>query len=274
MSKSSIYESNWINLVFENRNKEYGAFQLRQENTKTSLMALLVCVSICAIVFTIPKVLSSFSPTVSAPIEIPPKLAEPLVVTTVDIEPRVKQEVKKTLPPVNHVKTPDLTLKSLAHPIVVETQQATDEVPKNSDPIVSKPTLSEGNGGLGIKLTESGTGTNTNSTTDTGNIVVAANRLDKLPTFPGGMEKFYQFIGQNFESPQIDVEKSIRIYVSFIVEKDGTMTDIKVKNDPGYGLANEAIRVMKSFKTKWTPGIIDSKPVRTSYNLPIVVQMN
>jgi protein TonB len=52
------------------------------------------------------------------------------------------------------------------------------------------------------------------------------------------------------------------------------MTDIKVIKDPGYGMGKEAIRVLKSLKTKWTPGIINSKPVRTSYNLPISVVMN
>jgi hypothetical protein len=52
------------------------------------------------------------------------------------------------------------------------------------------------------------------------------------------------------------------------------MTDIQVKNDPGYGLGKEAMRVLKSLKTKWTPGILNSKAVRTSYSLPITVQMN
>jgi protein TonB len=67
---------------------------------------------------------------------------------------------------------------------------------------------------------------------------------------------------------------SIKVYVSFVIEKDGTMTDIQVKRDPGYGLGKEAIRVLKSLKTKWSPGMIGSKPVRTSYNLPISVQID
>jgi protein TonB len=59
-----------------------------------------------------------------------------------------------------------------------------------------------------------------------------------------------------------------------VIEKDGSMTNIHVKRDPGYGLGKEAIRVLKSLRTKWTPGIINSKPVRTAYDLPITVQMN
>jgi hypothetical protein len=97
--------------------------------------------------------------------------------------------------------------------------------------------------------------------------------LDKLPEFPGGMNKFYTYVGNNFEKQEIDGGGIIRVYVSFVIERDGSMTDIQVKKDPGYGLGKEAVRVLKSLKTKWTPGMIDSKPVRTAYNLPILVQL-
>ena len=80
-------------------------------------------------------------------------------------------------------------------------------------------------------------------------------------------------MGNNFEKQDIEGSGAIRVYVSFVIEKDGSMTDIQVKKDPGYGLGKEAIRVLKSLKTKWTPGMIDSKPVRTAYNLPITVQL-
>ena len=51
------------------------------------------------------------------------------------------------------------------------------------------------------------------------------------------------------------------------------MTDIRVLRNPGYGLDKEAIRVLKSLKTKWEPGMMNGKAVRTAYNLPISVQM-
>ena len=80
-------------------------------------------------------------------------------------------------------------------------------------------------------------------------------------------------MGNNFEKPEIEDIATLRVYVSFVIEKDGSMTDIKVSRDPGYGLGREAIRVLKSLRTKWSPGIIDSKPVRTAYSLPIVLEM-
>jgi protein TonB len=64
-----------------------------------------------------------------------------------------------------------------------------------------------------------------------------------------------------------------KIYVSFVVEKDGSITAIKVVRDPGYGLGKEAERVLKSVKTKWSPGIQNGKPVRASFNLPITINI-
>jgi protein TonB len=75
-----------------------------------------------------------------------------------------------------------------------------------------------------------------------------------------------------FTRPELDAEKTLKVYVSFVIERDGSITDITVLNDPGYGLGKEAIRVLKSIKTKWTPGILDGKAVRTAYNLPITIK--
>jgi protein TonB len=96
--------------------------------------------------------------------------------------------------------------------------------------------------------------------------------LDKMPEFPGGMAKFYTYVGNNFQRPELDVEKTLKVYISFVIERDGSITDIKVFNDPGYGLGKEAIRVLKSIKTKWAPGILNGKTVRTAYNLPITIK--
>ncbi|WPR72954.1 energy transducer TonB [Flavobacterium sp. NG2] len=278
MSKSSIYETNWINLVFENRNQEYGAFKLRQETTKTSLMALLVSLSLCAVLFIIPKVLLSFHLIDNSPTEtIAPvtPLDEIIEVVQIDLTEKPPVIEANTQPPVQQIITEDVKIESMAHPVIVEASQATQEVPVNSEP-VRMTISSEGTGIKGLNPTTSTgatTGTNTSAVTNYGDKVVTTAILDKQPSFPGGIEKFYNYVGRNFETPEINDEKIVRVIVSFIVEKDGSMTDIQVKNDPGYGLGKEAIRVLKSLKTKWSPGIIDSQAVRTAYSLPISVQM-
>jgi len=283
MSKSSLYESNWINLVFENRNKEYGAFQLRQETTKTSLLALFISISLCALFIAVPKVLQSFHLTETPVIEeVIPMIN--LAITPVNLTNRIKEKKPDPKSITHEVKpqmvTEKVTIKTLAHPIIVQASQATADIPKN-DVMIAIPI--DPNARIGTSSTiYSGTSTPTGTNNAVGasagidhkNTIVTASNLDKLPAFPGGIDKFYNYVGRNFETPDINEQKMVRIMVYFVVEKDGSMTDIQVKNNPGYGLAKEAIRILKSLKTKWTPGQIDTKPVRTAYTLPISVQMN
>ncbi len=58
----------------------------------------------------------------------------------------------------------------------------------------------------------------------------------------------------------------------FVIQNHVTLPYNKLNHDPGYGLGKEAIRVLKSLKVKWNPGMVNSKPVRTAYNLPITIQ--
>ena len=69
----------------------------------------------------------------------------------------------------------------------------------------------------------------------------------------------------------MDEPKTVRILVSFVIERDGDMTDINVLSQTNEALNNEAIRVLKSLKTKWSPGIKNGTAVRTQYTLPITV---
>jgi protein TonB len=273
MSKLSIYETGWINLVFQDRNKEYGAYQLRQESTKTSLTALFMGVLFLSGALSIPVIISYLNPNKGITIGIP-ELTNTVVQLT-DIIPNQLEE-KKTLPEIK-TKAVEVPVKSekLVNPVIVQASQANQDIAKNTDNTSVTNTSTEGTGTIGINPTSSsGTGTESVTPVDLGNTIVNSVALDKLPEFPGGINKFYTYVGNNFEKQEIDGSGSIRVYVSFVIERDGSMTDIQVKRDPGYGLGKEAVRVLKSLKTKWSPGMIDGKAVRTAYNLPITVQMN
>jgi protein TonB len=273
MSKLSIYETNWINLVFENRNKEYGAYQLRQESSKTSFFALFIGLLLCTSLIGIPSVLSYFNVGKNIAVEIQAPLDRIIQITT--ITPPETKQVEKQIPIKTVVQKPlEVTLKKqLVNPTIVQAPLATPDIATNDEHL---EIIQSTNAATGITNPNSpqGNGIENTAPTEYGNTLATAAVLDKLPEFPGGIAKFYTYIGKTFETPDINGERSIRIYVSFVVEKDGSMTDIQVKNDPGYGLAREAIRVLKSLKTKWAPGMIGTKPVRTSYNLPITVQTN
>ena len=98
------------------------------------------------------------------------------------------------------------------------------------------------------------------------------NAVEKRPEFPGGIQAFYDFIGKNYKIPNVKDLKG-RVYVQFVVEKDGSLTDIKSVRDIGHGTGEEAVRVLK-LSPKWIPGEQDGKPVRVQYSLPISISGN
>ncbi|MFP5437332.1 MAG: M56 family metallopeptidase [Bacteroidia bacterium] len=97
--------------------------------------------------------------------------------------------------------------------------------------------------------------------------------LDPQPEFPGGMGAFLRHVLLEFKIPDVKEDNTYRIFVSFVVETDGSMSNYKVLKDPGFGLGDEAIRTLKTITTKWTPGKKDGKDVRTSYSMPITVNL-
>jgi len=96
--------------------------------------------------------------------------------------------------------------------------------------------------------------------------------VEKMPEFPGGIQKLYNYLGNNIRYPEVAKEAGIqgKVYISFVVEKDGSIKDVKVlRGIPGGKMCdNEAIRVVKNMP-KWSPGKQRGKPVRVSYNLPV-----
>ncbi|WP_433833505.1 energy transducer TonB [Flavobacterium anhuiense] len=272
MSKLSIYENKWTDLVFENKNKEYGAYQLRQENSKNSVTALFMGLLLITALGSAPVLISKFR---TSPVEVEPEEPQLYDPTIVNVDPTVVPPPPAPPAPVveqSAAKSTDAT--QLINPVLAKPEEAVEKIAPNTE---NAPVVDNANG--------NGTATNTMPVTGGGggngdiasvtpptNEPVSTAILDKLPEFPGGIGQFYKYVGNNFRRPELDVEKTLRVYVSFVVEKDGSLTDIMVKNDPGYGMGKEAIRVLKSLKTKWTPGILNGQAVRTAYNLPITIK--
>ena len=94
--------------------------------------------------------------------------------------------------------------------------------------------------------------------------------IEVKPEYPGGLAKFYSFIKNNYQAPDEEGLKG-KVIVSFVVEKDGSLTDIKVLKDIGYGTGTEAIRVLKKC-ARWTPAEQNGKKVRCSYQIPIAIE--
>lgn len=94
--------------------------------------------------------------------------------------------------------------------------------------------------------------------------------LEVKPEFKTGIKNFYKYVGDNYKLPNVNGLTGT-ILVTFVVEKDGSLTDIEVLKDLGYGTGEEAIRVLKACP-KWNPGLQDGgKPVRVKYTFPIKI---
>ncbi len=267
MSNVSIFEKKWLDLVFEGKNQKYGAYQLRQESSKTTLFALLFGISfLLGGTF----LLSSFN---TKPII---DTADPFDGEVIRVN-TVKPPVTKTEEP--KIEVPKAEPATQKAPVdnknykVAPTEQAVVPVSKtNENPTPNVPTSpttgTETPGGGGVFT---GGGTSTIPKVENNN-PVSSKELDRQPLFPGGIKNFYQYVGNNFEKQQIEDGETVKVMVSFVIEKNGSMTDIDVVEKTNPSVDKEAIRVLKSLKIKWAPGFKDGEPVRTRYTLPITVQ--
>ena len=99
--------------------------------------------------------------------------------------------------------------------------------------------------------------------------------VEVMPQFPGGTIAMLKYIMENIKYPKQIMEEGIqgRVTVSFIVEKDGRVSNVRLLRSVQSALDKEAIRVVKSMP-KWTPGKQNGKPVRVRFNLPVMFKLN
>jgi len=99
--------------------------------------------------------------------------------------------------------------------------------------------------------------------------------IEKQPEFPGGIAKFYKYLGGSIKYPKMALDNNVqgKVFLSFIVEKDGSLSDIQITRGLGSGTDEEAVRVLKE-SPKWNPGISNGHPVRVKYNINVNFTLN
>jgi protein TonB len=271
MSRLSIFQTQWIDLVFEDRNKNYGAYQLRRESGQTGFKAISIAVLFVLSAYTVFLVGNLFMPRV---IELTPAIQTTVIeVSNIRIQPE-PEKPKQNNPTAAAPVVAEPNKQNMSRPNVLDQQLATAALPQNTD-IATVSTAGTSPTGTDIPIGAESSGTTNEPTLaikDFGNTIVSSAELDKNPEFPGGIKVFLNYVATNFK-PAEELENTVKANVSFVVEKDGSMSNIQVRNNPDYGMGEEAIRVLKSMKTKWQPGKKDGQNVRAYYNLPITIQM-
>jgi protein TonB len=260
--KLDIFTNQWLDIVFEGKNKAYGAYDLRKSNTKTTFRALIIGAVLFSVLVAAPLIMSLLPDSSGDDDSLDTRIV------TMKLPPK-KEEPKKDLPP-PPPPPPKVDQVKFVKPVVAKAEEVTEEPPKITEIKDKKLGNETIKGDPDAELTVEPVGNGPAAVVEEDNTVYNTAGIEVKPDFPGGMEKFYKFVGNNYQTPEEDGLKG-KVYVTFVVEKDGSLTDIKVLRDIGYGTGKEAIRVLNKCP-RWTPGEQNGKKVRVLYSLPITIQ--
>lgn len=272
-SKLNIYKNEWLDVVFAGRNKAYGAYVLRKIGPAMTTRSLLIGIVVFVSAVTSPLVIKLVdkgdkNQTVDRIIETEVVLSEP---------PPVDEETPPPPPPVEP-PPPRVDQVRMPPPVVVEASKVKDEEPptveelRKADP---GPKTIEGDPTAEIRIDlPVGEGPKEQEVTESVGADHIFEAVEVQPTPPGGMNEFLKYVGSNYQYPAQAEAQGVsgRVVLTFVVERDGSLTDIRVVRDLKYGTGEEAIRVLKRAK-KWSPGIQNGRPVRVQFTLPIVLNL-
>lgn len=243
-------------ILFESRNKSYGAYELRTQYVKLFIRAFLFAVLIFILLLTYPVYSKWFHRGQHSMFDIDPNQKVVEVNTypsgaKIDVpSPPKTEKLKSTSNQKDIDKTNAVPIKKSEIPSVKKDQTEILEEKKGNTSSQESDTKKSGD----------------NAGIDTSH-VYKFSELDHLPQFPGNLQ---DFIGRNLIYPQQAVQKQIdgTIIIYFEINKDGLVENIQIKKGLGYGCDEEAKRVVARMP-KWIPGIFNSHPVRASYVMPI-----
>ena len=272
MSKIDLISNEWTDLVFEGRNQAYGAYQLRKGTSKRNIWSLIIVAFAAVLLFLGLQLqrMAEANKTVenTQAVEIA-KLQEKKKEAKVEKKEVVRQEPEKVVEQVkSSVKFTAPIIKKDSE-VKEEDEIKLDEVQK-SDKAVGAFTV-EGNdevGGAVLKAKED------IAAPEPPKHVVEETKIftvvEQMPMFPGGDPALMRYLSTNIHYPTVAAENGVqgRVVVGFVVERDGSITDVNVLRSVDPSLDREAMRVVKSMP-RWQPGKQNGSAVRVKYQVPV-----
>ncbi len=244
-------------IVFEHRNKEYGAYELRKRYNKNMNTAFIIAISVFVISVSVPAIMDFLDTLV--PIE-----ADTNVELTLVDAPPLDKDVPPPPPPPDPPPPVQETIK-FTPPVVTEEPIDEKDIPPPQDEIKVQVGTETKEGTGDIELPTDGDGKDE---------IEAPQQIftivEQMPEFPGGEEELFKYLGKNIKYPSMARENGITgtVYVTFVVEGNGEISDVKKLRGIGGGCDEEAMRVVKAMPS-WKAGKQNGKSVRVQYNLPI-----
>jgi protein TonB len=249
-------------LVFANRNKEFGAYVIRKGYNKTTAQALLISLAVFTLLISGPVIMNFLNPGDDAGVEKP-------VEVTVDLKEPPPIDKNEPPPPPPPPPPPTIETVKFTPPVVVDREIEDEDQPPPQEE------LSETNVGV---VTQEGDDNATElpdeepvADPDAGKIFTF---VEEQAEFPGGEEARITFLQKNIKYPALARENGIegRVYVTFVVGPDGSIRDVKVLRGIGGGCDEEATRVVKMMPP-FKPAKQNGRPVNVQFNMPIVFSL-
>ncbi len=261
-SKLDILKQEWIDVVFAGRNKNYGAYELRRSNPRNTNRALLFGVIFFVFVLSIKTIINKIQGLI-------PKAPEKVEIRDVVLTPP-PAEKKKEIPPPEEPPKPKNDVVKFPPPIVKPDNEVKEPPPTVEEMKVADPGQKDIKGDPNADIVIAEPVGNNDQKAVTEDVNKVYDVVEVQPKFPGGNDKFIKYLGDNIKYPPVDRENNLqgRVYLQFVVERDGSLTDIKAVRGPSQAMQDEAIRVLKR-SPKWEPGIQNGRKVRATFTVPI-----
>ena len=269
MAKIDLTSQEWCDLIFEGRNKEYGAYKMRARAARRLNFSVVLVIVIAAVGFSIPRLITMVTP------EKKEVMTEVTTLSQLE-EPEVKQEEVQKVQP---VAPPPPALKSsikFTAPVIKKDEEVADE-----DQMKSQEELTESKVTISIADVQGTDEEGGVLVEDLKQVVTEApveeevfDMVEQVPQFPGGQAELMSWLVKNIRYPVIAQENGIqgRVICQFVVGSDGSVRDIKVVRSLDPSCDKEAVRVIQSMP-KWIPGRQNGKAVSVRYTLPVIFKL-
>lgn len=274
----NLNSTEWCDIVFEGKNKAYGAYKLRQTAGKRYVYAFGIMCIFVALIAAIPSIAGKINANNDriAGIENPYEL-----ITVVEKPPL--NDIEEIKPKMQEVPTEKfLNMDKFTQINIVE-----DDKMKEENEINAMSDMTNSKKAIGIFVVENGSDDADAVRKEMANrdAIMGQEKKDGanapvrwaeiMPVFPGGEKEMYQYIFNNLKYPVPDIEVGTqgKVIIQFVVGRDGSIINATIVRGISIGCDKEALRVVKSMP-KWIPGRQNGIPVQVYFTLPIVFKLN
>ena len=281
MAKIDLYDPKWVEMVFAGKNKEYGAYQLRKGTSGRNIKSLLILVIAAALVggFLAWKVIEQKQAEEQQAYMEAMELAK--LQQQAKKEEKKKEPVKPKVEPKKEIPVARETQKFTAPVIkkdeLVKEENQVKQMDKLDDKVAVGTENKEGVKDRTVEAVRSEIAVAAPPPPPAPKPEVATKVFDvveEMPSFPGGNGALMSYLNGNTKYPVVAQENGVqgKVIISFVVERDGSISDVRVARSVDPSLDREAQRVVKSMP-RWTPGKQNGQTVRVKYTVPVVFRL-